>query len=326
MTENAPPRDPREPADSGPLLARANLLRMRGRWAEAAEECAAALRQDPANGTACSLLGDIHQDQGRAEEARHWYHLALELNPGSEADRAKLSRAEEALEARSRRAEWSAVIEGRSPPAETALLVRESLQRIGAIAGAALCGMILVMATLVSVAERRGGPGDDPGAPLFARGSRPAVAANPDTYRERALLRRIKDVAGNGPGIAARVELDPRGNAATLRVFLPRRGREGLTAADAGELALREAYRLARALRDAAADLREHEDSLQLIHVFVVGPSHAAYSTGDTELLLIGVIARQDLVVAPDVVTGEELATFFGRTAPPRWFGDLAGL
>jgi tetratricopeptide (TPR) repeat protein len=325
MTESAPFAEPREPAEIGPRLARANLLRMRGRWAEAADECVAALRQAPDHPTAHSLLGDIYQDQGRPDEARHWYHLALELNPASEADRAKLQRAEEALEARSRRAEWTAVIEGRAQSAETTLLVRESLQRIGAIAGAGVCGIILVMATLVSVAERRGGP-DDLDAPLFARNPRAAAAANPDTWRERALLRRVKETAGPGAALAARVELDPRGNGATLRVFLPRKAREGLTAQEASERVLREAYRLARTLRDAAVTLQEREETTRVIHVFVVGPSHAAYSSGDTELLMIGVITHNDLVVDPQVVTGPELLTFFSRIAPPQWYGDLAGL
>src|SRR5947209_13813277 len=72
--------------DPGPMLARANLFRMRGQWAEAADLCVEVLRADPTNANAHSLLGDIYQDQGSAEEARHWYHLALELNPASEAD------------------------------------------------------------------------------------------------------------------------------------------------------------------------------------------------------------------------------------------------
>src|SRR5687768_5713148 len=84
----------------GPVLSRANLLRMRGQWAEAAEQCVDVLRRDPGSPAAHSLLGDIYQDQGRPEEARHWYQLALVLNPGSVADRAKLARAEETLDAR----------------------------------------------------------------------------------------------------------------------------------------------------------------------------------------------------------------------------------
>src|SRR6185436_19541655 len=99
--------------------------------------------------------------------------------------RAKLNRAEEALEARQQRAQWAAVIEGRSQPVATTLLVRESLQRVGAIAGAALCGIILVMATLVSVSERTAAGGEDPSGPYpRLRTTLPAAVAA-DTWREQ---------------------------------------------------------------------------------------------------------------------------------------------
>ena len=87
---------------------------MRGRWDEAASLCAEALRLDPRNASAHSLLGDIHENQGNLEEALHWYALALELHPGSDADTAKSARVQELLEARQRRAEWQAAT-NRSP-------------------------------------------------------------------------------------------------------------------------------------------------------------------------------------------------------------------
>src|SRR5205823_10007351 len=65
------------------LLARANLLRMRGQWADAVERCTEALRADPHNPAAHSLLGDIYENQGRVDKAIHWYQLALEQNPES---------------------------------------------------------------------------------------------------------------------------------------------------------------------------------------------------------------------------------------------------
>src|SRR5262245_37138560 len=98
-----------------PLLARANLLRMRGRWGEAANLCLEVLRLEPRNASAHSLLGDIYENQGTLEAAIHWYDLALGLNPGSEADGAKKARAQELLEARQRRAEWQAAIQRRTP-------------------------------------------------------------------------------------------------------------------------------------------------------------------------------------------------------------------
>src|SRR5438874_11947086 len=106
--ESPAARTPSGPAPAGApgaytLLARANLLRMRARWEEAAALCAEALRLEPDNASAHSLLGDIHENRGNLEEAIHWYDLALALNPQSEADAAKRARVQELLEARRRR-------------------------------------------------------------------------------------------------------------------------------------------------------------------------------------------------------------------------------
>src|SRR5690349_7663156 len=95
--------------EGGAALSYANLLRMRGQWSEAADQCAAVIRGDPSSATAHSLLGDIYQDQDRLEEARHWYRQALELNPAGSGEKAKLARVEEALEARTRKAEYEAI-------------------------------------------------------------------------------------------------------------------------------------------------------------------------------------------------------------------------
>jgi hypothetical protein len=72
------------------MLAAANLHRMRGQWKEAEERCIEVMRSEPNNVSAHSLLGDIFRDQGRYDEAAQWYRMALDLNPASAADRAKL--------------------------------------------------------------------------------------------------------------------------------------------------------------------------------------------------------------------------------------------
>jgi len=82
------------------LLATANLYRIRGLWQEAENKCVEVLRRYPNNPTAHSLLGDIYADQGKWEEAKEWYELALELNPSSEVDRKKLERVKDILEQR----------------------------------------------------------------------------------------------------------------------------------------------------------------------------------------------------------------------------------
>jgi hypothetical protein len=73
-------------------LAEANLLRMRGKWDEAIKKCVAILRQRPHDAVVHSLVGDIYRDQGRMDEAAQWYQMALDIDPNSVGDRAKLGR------------------------------------------------------------------------------------------------------------------------------------------------------------------------------------------------------------------------------------------
>lgn len=310
-------------ADVAPLLARANLSRMRARWEEAGDLCVEALHLDPGNPTAHSLLGDIYQDQGRPEEARHWYQLALEMNPRSEADRAKLARLEEVLEARQQRAEWEAVIEGRAQPVATSLLIRESLQRIGAIAGAALCGIILVMATLVSVSERTGVASEESPAGIYTARRRQQVVQSAETWRERELYKRTAELERSRLSQLVRAEIDPVQQAISVRIYIPRASREGLTPPRVRELVLREAYRWAVAARTAAATQREPEELTQRVRIMVVGPVSPAAGVTESDFLLAAQLSRNDLVVEPDLVTREELHMFFNRLGPPVWGGNL---
>jgi tetratricopeptide (TPR) repeat protein len=316
-----PAPTPRPAEDFAAALAGANLLRMRGRWNDAADRCVEVLRADPTSAAAHSLLGDIYQDQGRPEEARHWYQLALELNPQSEADRSKLLRTEEALEAREQRAQWSAVIEGRTQPLATSLLVRESLQRIGAIAGAALCGIILVMATLVSVQERHG-TADEFQLPLPSR--RTATAIRPDTARERVLLAKtVEIIRRQGAAQPLRVEVDPLTQSISIRIFIPRRARENLNSTRFRELVMREGYRWAWSLRQAAGQVHESEDATRIIRVEVLSPAVTSLKEDEPDLTLSGFLSRTDLVVDPGVVTPDELSTFFSREVAPYWSAAL---
>jgi len=77
-------------ADVYPILAAANLARVRRQFAEAAATCLEVLRHQPRNPTAHSLLGDIYRDQGKPRDAIEWYKQALELDPQSSSDRKKL--------------------------------------------------------------------------------------------------------------------------------------------------------------------------------------------------------------------------------------------
>lgn len=305
---------PPQPADS--LLIRANLLRMRGRWDLAAEQCADVLRVDPTNPTAHSLLGDILQDQGRSEEARHWYQLALDLNPSSEADRAKLARADEMLEARQQRAEWEAIIEGRSQPVSTSLAARETVQRVGALVGVALCAIVLVMAALMTASERGAIPGDAEQAPFNVLAHRRPAPLVMDTARERELLKKTNQAAAGGLGQAVRVELDPRGQTANLRVFVPRKVREQTTTPEYRVILLREGYRFARALHEA-------DSSLRSIRLTLVGPVFSPNGSSDTGWLLVGTLAGEDLVVGAETITPAELNKFYSEVTPPLWAPEL---
>ncbi len=73
-----------------PLLAAANLARMRGQWDTAEQRCLEVLRHYPDNATAHSLLGDIYARQGRWADSAQWYERAVALDPDNQADRAKL--------------------------------------------------------------------------------------------------------------------------------------------------------------------------------------------------------------------------------------------
>jgi hypothetical protein len=74
----------------GPLLARANLLRMRGQWDEAVAVCTEALRHVPDSPTAHALIGDVYAAQNRVSEAITWYTMAVDLD-NNPSDRAKLA-------------------------------------------------------------------------------------------------------------------------------------------------------------------------------------------------------------------------------------------
>lgn len=84
--------DPTEGSDAStyPELARANLLRMRGEYKLAEEQCLKILRKLPNNASANTLLGDVCAERGDLEQAVQWYELALELMPNDPANQQKL--------------------------------------------------------------------------------------------------------------------------------------------------------------------------------------------------------------------------------------------
>ncbi len=79
-------------------LARANLLRMRGDYATAMEQCRAILRRFPNNVSANQLLGDLCHESGDLEQAKEWYELALDIAPSHAQIQKKLKDVRERLE------------------------------------------------------------------------------------------------------------------------------------------------------------------------------------------------------------------------------------
>ena len=85
-----------DPADEGSdqevyrEITQANLHRIRGDYKDAVDTCLSILKRFPNNGTAHTLLGDIHAEQGELEQAAQWFEMALDLRPESENDRRKL--------------------------------------------------------------------------------------------------------------------------------------------------------------------------------------------------------------------------------------------
>jgi len=73
-----------------PELAQANLLRLRGDVDAAERKCLSILKRFPNEPEAHVLLGELSADRGDWRRAVEWYELAVDLNPTSTADQAKL--------------------------------------------------------------------------------------------------------------------------------------------------------------------------------------------------------------------------------------------
>ncbi len=151
-------------AKTGPLLAQANLLRIRTQWHEAVETCVRVLRIHPGNADAHSLLGDIHRDQGMIDDAIQWYRMAADLRP-SGPDVEKLERLERE---RDRRAALSgslspAAVAGLYDPVTggTTQLMGHSPKRwLNVLTIASVCFLAATVTVLIGI---RSGP--------FARGA-----------------------------------------------------------------------------------------------------------------------------------------------------------
>jgi len=80
-------------AGAGPLLTEATLLRARGRLPEAVAKCKEALEREPDSWQAHELLGDLHRQMRKGDEALSEYRTALARNPGRGVLEEKIARA-----------------------------------------------------------------------------------------------------------------------------------------------------------------------------------------------------------------------------------------
>ena len=228
------------PREAYSLLAQANLLRMRGCWDEAVQNCMSALRLAPDSPSAQSLLGDIYENQGRVDDAIQWYLMALDANPNSPADRLKLSRLLERQQAPQQafEGEGKSVKNAIRTPVSRSLSPLERLRQITRDPETALryTAMIAAMLVMFTVAFAYGAVHHR--AALAALGlsnatevqikpvvvppsSAPQADAAPSTQRDAAeqtileSLRRDAGLMASGSSVID-VQLDPRANRLTV--------------------------------------------------------------------------------------------------------------
>ena len=90
IVSDDPERDPAAKEKLYPELARANLLRMRGDYKGAVDQCLSILKRMPEDLDAHTLIGDIYSESGDLAQAAQWYELAIDFDPRSVALRKKL--------------------------------------------------------------------------------------------------------------------------------------------------------------------------------------------------------------------------------------------
>lgn len=243
--------------DMYPVLATANLARLRGDFEEATARCIEVLRRYPNNATAHSLIGDIYADQGLLRDAAEWYKLALELDASNQADRRK-------LETLIKRLAIPAPSEPAGGPPEPAARARRAagtgLSRplglgMGAVVVvllAVLIGAVVYRRATSSELERMeriaGKPAPAARAPKPASTPTPtpAPAAAPESVSsEDELLAALRDGVKESQHIESveHVTLDPRDQTALI-VFRVKRGQ---TLQDTKRAMLRSVLEIARA-------------------------------------------------------------------------------
>lgn len=312
-----------------PLLAAANLLRIRKQWDEATAKCIEVLRKYPNNASAHSLLGDIYRDQGMLRDAVEWYKLALELDPTSRADRAKLDHlADELYDGKP--TEASPTVRTASPPLRRTLRDWLELTQLNRPVGIAMVVVVLALfvGLLGAIVYNRTGPPVDAkrgiGLNLPVDGNRrlPVTAVTSHTrksngpaasyaQRERQLAERLAAAGAETAAFSVDwLAIDPRDE--TLQVSL--RLREPVTKAQA-ETRTAVADAALAALRAAA---QADEQLVTLQARVLVAP---AAGDAQPELAFVGQVAAARLHGLADIALTPQEA--IGVFTDSWWSGDL---
>lgn len=322
------------------LLGQANVMRMRGQWTKAEQLCIDLLRTDPNNVHAHSLLGDVYRDQERYDEAAQWYQLALDLNPESAADRAKLAQAEGARRARAAAGAGTQRLLGLSPVAwirgltvlsvaflvlSVALLVavRRNAARAPAVVRGAAPTSEGASAPMPPVSGTLGAQQNDGGTTHRAlappvgqagpQGAQAPEASGPtgsmpeQAAREAALESRVGAIAVLSPGTAVvAVTLSDRGSRG-LAVLEETAAKGDLTSEVLRAMAVRDGLRAAQAMFTLEPMLQEVEVAIR-----------ARVGMEPSQPLFRGAIAR---AAAASVVATAPPDRILGAFASTWWAG-----
>jgi hypothetical protein len=162
---------PAEGSDAAiyPELARANLLRTRGDYKAALEQCRAILRKFPNNVTANQLLGDLCSETGDLEQAKEWYELALDIAPNSAQIRGKLTDVRQKLEAQ----ETAGMVEQLGlPPAKS----RNSMVAIG------LAVLVIAVGVAAYIVGSKAQSNSEVGPPKMTSVQAPITNSSPEQH------------------------------------------------------------------------------------------------------------------------------------------------
>lgn len=201
-------------------LARANLLRMRGDYRAAEEQCLAILRKFPNNASANTLLGDIFAEKGDPDQAVQWFELSLDLveNP---AVRAKLAETQRRIRDRetAQTAEQLGLPTSRS---KVGLLAIAVLLLIGVIGTAAYFlgkqsenRQAIVRTTSEATDPVPIASAPIPSAPEPSTNAEPKATRPSTAEEDTTLLERLQGVGGDATPIVHATS-DPRTRAVTV--------------------------------------------------------------------------------------------------------------